>query len=109
MNVDTLPGEPKFIFIAEALPEAGLHRVAIAAGRLDAGIRSALIAPGMDNALRVCAQLNRRLGHYRPSSAASASRCRRGGAVVTATPAGTPPADPALAIAARPRHGYRHR
>ena len=79
MNVDMLPGEREFAFLAEALPKNGLHRFSIAAGGLDAGISSAVITLGMDNALRVGGRLNRRLGHYRPSPTAFAARFRRGG------------------------------
>ena len=79
MSVDTLPGEREFLFFAEVLPEAGLPRAAIAAGRLYVGIPSAVIALGINDAPRACGRLNRRLGHDRPSSAAFAARCRRGG------------------------------
>ncbi len=75
MNIDTLPGEPDFVFFAEELPEDGLHRIAIAVEGLDAGIRTAMFALDIDKALRVCDRLNRRLGHGRDSWTAFAARC----------------------------------
>lgn len=79
MNIDTLPDEAHFVFFAEELPEGGLHRIAIAVEGLDAGIPTAMIALGIDEALRVCDRLNRRLGHDRYSWTAFAAQCQRGG------------------------------
>ena len=41
MDIDTLPDEADFVFFAEALPEDGLHRVAIAVEGKGAPMRRA--------------------------------------------------------------------
>ena len=78
MNIDTLPEEADFVFFAEALPEDGLHRVAIAVEGMDAPIPTLLVTVTLDSALNVCDRLNRRLGHDRASWSAFAARCLRG-------------------------------
>ena len=74
-----MPDDPDYLFLAGALPEKGLPRIAIAVRGLCGSIPTALIVLGIDDALRVCDRLNRRLGHDRPSWTAFAARCRRGG------------------------------
>ena len=78
MNIDTLPDEADFVFFAEALPEDGLHRVAIAVEGMGAPIPTMLVTVTRDSALGVCDRLNRRLGHDRASWSAFAARCLRG-------------------------------
>ena len=70
MNIDTLPDE--------ALPEEGLHRLAIAVEGMDAPIPTLMIAVDVDSALRIANRLNRRLGHDRDSWSAFAARCLGG-------------------------------
>ena len=53
MNVDTLPGDPEFVFFAEALPEGVLHRIATVAEGPDCSIPAAMIAVILGNALRL--------------------------------------------------------
>lgn len=77
MTADTLPEKVEFVFVAEALPEDGMHRVAIAVEGMNAAIPTAMIALDIEDALRVCDKLNRRLGHDRKSWTAFAARCRR--------------------------------
>ena len=78
MNIDTLPDEADFVFFAEALPEDGLHRVAIAVEGMDAPIPTMMVTVTRDSALGVCDRLNRRLGHDRDSWTAFAARCLSG-------------------------------
>ena len=77
MNVDTLPDEVDFVFFVEALPDDGLHRVAIAVEGMDAAIATMMIAMDIDDAHRIVERLNRRLGHDRDSWAAFAARWLR--------------------------------
>ena len=79
MTADTLPDKVDFVFFVEALPEDGLHRVAIAVGGMDATIPTAMIALNPDELLGVCDRLNRRLGHDRASWTVFAARCRQVG------------------------------
>ena len=83
MIADTFPEAVDYVFVAGALPEAGLHRIAIAAGGLDA---TALIAVTPDRALEVCDRLNGMLGQGRASWTAFAARRLRGGGPGTALP-----------------------
>ena len=78
MNIDTLSGEADFVFFVEALPEEGLHRLAIAVEGMDAPIPTLMIAVDVDSALRIADRLNRRLGHDRDSWSAFAARCLGG-------------------------------
>ena len=57
MNMDSLPEEVDFVFFVEALPEDGLHRVAIAVEGMDAPIPTMMIAVDIDSALRVADRL----------------------------------------------------
>ena len=75
MNIDTLPDEVDFVFFVQALPEDGLHRLAIAVEGMDAPIPTLMVAVDVDSALRIADRLNRRLGHDRDSWAAFAARC----------------------------------
>ena len=77
MSVDTLPDEADFVFFVEALPEDGLHRVAVAVEGMDATIPTLMVAIDIDGALRIADCLNRRLGHDRDSWTAFAARCLR--------------------------------
>ncbi len=86
MIADTLPEAVDYVFVAEALPEAGLHRVAIAVEGLDATVPTALIAVTLDHALEVCDRLNGKLGHGRASWTAFAARRLGGGGPGTALP-----------------------
>ena len=43
MHIDTLPDEAVFVFFAEALPEDGLHGVAIAVEGMDAPIPTTML------------------------------------------------------------------
>lgn len=58
MNIDTLPDEADFVFFVEALPEDGLHRLAIAVEGMDAPIPTSMIAVDIDiyqsNPLLLC-------------------------------------------------------
>ena len=47
MNVDALADERDIVFFADALPEDGLHHVAIAFGGSGGRIPIALMAPGI--------------------------------------------------------------
>ena len=78
MDIDTLPDEADFVFFAEALPEDGLHRVAIAVQGVEAPIPTTMVTVTLDSALDVCDRLNRRLGHDRNSWTAFAARCLPG-------------------------------
>lgn len=78
MNIDTLPEQADFVFFVEALPEDGLHRLAIAVEGMDAPIPTSMIAVDIDSALRIADRLNRRLGHDRGSWTAFAARCLGG-------------------------------
>ena len=78
MNMDTLPDEVDFVFFVEALPEDGLHRVAIAVEGMDAPIPTMMVAVDIDSALRIADRLNHRLGHDRESWAAFAAHCLGG-------------------------------
>ena len=78
MNMDTLPDEVDFVFFVDALPDDGLHRVAIAVEGMDAPIPTMMVAVDIDSALRMADRLNRRLGHDRESWIAFAVRCLRG-------------------------------
>ena len=78
MSVDAPPDEVDFVFFAEDLPdEDGVHRIAIAVEGMSASIPTAMITLGIDDALRMCDVLNRRLGHDRYSWTAFAARCLR--------------------------------
>ena len=79
MDIDTLPDEVDFVFVAEALPEDGLHRVAIAVEGMHAPIPTMMVTVTPDSALDVCDRLNRRLGRDRSSWTAFAARCLHGG------------------------------
>ena len=78
MNMDTLPDEVDFVFFVEALPDDGLHRVAIAVEGMDAPIPTMMVAVDIDSAFRIADRLNRRLGHDRESWTAFAARCLGG-------------------------------
>lgn len=81
MNIDTLPDEVDFVFLAAALPEEdGLYRIALAVEGMDTAIPTLLITVTLDGALDVADRLNRRLGHDRNSWTAFAARCLRAGA-----------------------------
>ena len=67
MNMDTLPEEMDFVFFVKALPDDGLHRVAIAVEGMDAPIPTMMVAVDIDSAFRMADRLNRRLGHDRES------------------------------------------
>ena len=56
-----------FVFFVEALPDDGLHRMAIAVEGMDAPIPTMLVAVDIDSALRTADRLNGRLGHDRDS------------------------------------------
>ncbi len=79
MSIDTLPEEVDFVFFVEALPDDGLHRLAIAVEGMDAPIPTMMLAVGIDSALGIADRLNRRLGHDRASWTACAARCLGGG------------------------------
>ncbi len=79
MSIDSLPEEADFVFIVEALPDDGLHRLAIAVEGMDAPIPTMMLAVGIDSALGIADRLNRRLGHDRASWTAFAARCLGGG------------------------------
>ncbi len=79
MGMDSLPDEVDFVFFVEALPDDGLHRVAIAVEGMEAPIPTMMVAIDIDSALGIADRLNRRLGHDRASWTAFAARCLGGG------------------------------
>ena len=79
MSMDSLPEDLNFVFFVEALPDDGLHRLAIAVEGMEAPIPTMMVAVDIDSALGIADRLNRRLGHDRASWTACAARCLGGG------------------------------
>lgn len=86
MTVDTLPDEVDFVFFVVALPEDGLHRIALAVEGMGAPVPTMMMTVTLDSALDMADRLNRRLGHDRASWTAFAARILRAGASGTTGP-----------------------